>query len=369
MGTAARAPARRELSQMKKHVERSMREGAVGLSTGLIYIPGAYAKTAEIVELARVAAARGGVYSSHMRGERATVFDAVREAATVGKKAGIRVQASHLKTIHRRGVTRPDRMARVLELIRSYRQSGVEITYDSYPYQASCTSLAASLLPTRLSADGKLAERLQSKAVRRRTRAHARDSIMWTGSPDRISLLTCPADPSLAGKTLADASRTLGKDPVEAAFDLIMHGDPICVFHSMRAEDVAMAACGDDGMTGSDGGVVGSPKGIVHPRRYGTFPRVLRVYVRELRLMTLEQAVRRMTSLPARKMGFGDRGLIAPGMKADLVIFDPKRIADRATFEKPRRYPVGIQYVIVNGHIAWDGKKLSTRRRGSVIRR
>lgn len=369
MGEARRRPTPRELARMRALVGKAMRAGAVGLSTGLIYIPSAYAATAELVELAKVAAAHGGVYASHIRGESAKVFAAIREAAMIGKRASIPVEVSHLKTPHRRGHTGKDRMRRALAAIRAYRESGIEITYDVYPYAASYTSLAAVILPPRASADGRLKERLQSRAVRRRLRPHIQDSLAWIGGADNVSLCTCAGDRSLEGRTLGEIARMRRQGPAEAAVELILQENPTCIFHMMRPEDVAEAICGELGMIGSDGGVVANRKVLVHPRRYGTFPRVLREYVREKKRLSLEEAVRKMTSLPARKFGFHDRGLIAVGMKADLVLFDARSVGDRATFERPHAYPTGIAYVIVNGRIAWNGRALSRERHGEVIRR
>jgi N-acyl-D-aspartate/D-glutamate deacylase len=368
LGDARRKPTAGELRRMCHLVEQAMRHGAVGLSTGLFYVPGAYARLPELVELSRAAAAFGGIYASHKRSAGGRLFEALREAATIGRRAKIPIEISHLKVLHRRGRTRKDRAARVLETIGRYRDDGVEITCDVHPYPASNTALAAVAIPPRIARGGRLIERLQDAAVRRRIRDEVAGNIAWMGGADRIVLTDFRPDRSLAGRSLAEIARMRRRGAAETAMDLVVEAHPQAIFHNMRVEDVRRIVCSEFVMIASDGGVVPRRRGVVHPRNYGTFPRVLREYVRDLGVLRLEEAIRRMTAMPARKVGLRDRGLIAVGMKADLVLFDPDRIADRATFQAPHAFPTGIRCVLVNGHVAWDGRRIAARA-GRAIRR
>jgi len=368
MGAAKRKPTRRELAEMRRLFDAAMREGAVGMSSGLFYVPGAYAHVGELVELAKVVAAYGGPYATHKRSAGGKVFEALREAATIGKRAGIAIEVSHLKILHRRGRTRQGRVAQVLATIERYRAQGIEMTCDVHPYPATFTGLSSVVIPPWVAKDGRLCERMRDTGVRRRIRAEVAGKIAWIGGPDKITIASWAADPSVNGKSLADVAQARRGNATSVAMDLIAEGTPRCIFHALRPEDVAQIVCHPAVMIASDGGVVGSRKGVVHPRNYGTFPRVYREYVRERKTLRIEEVVRKMTSMPARKFGLNDRGLIATGMKADLVLFDPDRIAERATFERPHSFPVGIHAVLVNGRIAWDGKRASRKRTGAVLR-
>ena len=369
MGAAARKPTRKELSEMRRLVDRAMREGAVGISTGLFYVPGAYAAIDEIVAVSEPVAAWGGVYASHQRSAAGKLLEAIAESASVGKRARLPIEISHLKILHKKGRTTGDRAERVVGTIERYRQEGVDLTYDVYPYAASSTSLASVAIPPWVSKDGKLTERLQDNAIRKRIRNDVARNVAWMSGAENITITRFKPDDSFEGRSLADIARMRRQNAATTAMDLIVEGSPSCIFHAMRAEDVRVIMCSPNGMVGSDGGIVVSRRRAVHPRNYGTFPRVLRLYVREQGLLSIEEAIRKMTSLPARKFGLLDRGIIALGMRADLVLFDPKRIADRATFERPHAFPVGVRRVIVNGHVAWDGRSISTHRAGMVIRK
>jgi N-acyl-D-amino-acid deacylase len=369
MGLARRAPTRAELAKMRRLAARAMREGALGLSSGLFYVPGAYARLPEVVATAEPVAELGGVYASHKRSAGGKIFEALRETAAVGRRTGMGVEISHLKVMHRRGRTRRDRAERVLAEIRKLRKSGVDVTFDVHPFPATNTDLASVVIPPRLSEGGRLAERMKSPAVRRRVRKEVAGKIAWIGGADRITIELFRPDRSLQGTSLADAAEKRGVDAVTAAMDLVAEGNARCIFHLMRPQDVSLILSDPNGMIASDAHVVMSRGVPVHPRNYGTFPRVLREYVRERTLLTLEEAIRKMTSMPARKFGLRDRGTIAPGMKADMVLFDPKKIHERTTFARPHTYPVGIARVVVNGHVAWNGRALSGRRAGRVIRR
>ncbi len=369
MAMAQRKPTRKELVQMRRLAERAMREGALGMSTGLFYVPGAYAAVGERVELSKVSSAHGGLYASHKRSAGGKLFEALAEAATIGRKADIPIEISHLKVLHKRGRTRRSRAEDALAAITRHRQDGVEMTCDVHPYPATYTGLSSVTIPPWVSKDGRLKERLQDGAVRRRIRDEVAGKIAWIGGAGKFTIASFSPDRSLEGKSLAEIARLRKRSAVATAMDLIVEGRPSCVFHALRPEDVRRVVTSEHSMIASDGGVVPSRKGVVHPRNYGTFPLVLGQYVRERKLMSLEEAVRKMTSLPARKFGIRDRGLIAPGMKADVVLFDPATVGAPATFEDPHQFPVGIKRVIVNGHVAWNGRSLSRKRAGEVIRK
>ena len=369
MGMASRKPTSQELDEMRGLAEQAMREGAVGISTGLFYVPGAYAEVDELAQVSEVIAAHGGVYASHKRSAGGRIFEAIQEAAAVGQKANIPIEISHLKILHKRGRTKKDRVDEAIAAIARYREEGIDITYDLHPYPATFTSLSAVVIPPWVSKDGMLKERLQNRAIRREIRDEVASNIGWIGGGDKITIARFSADPSVDGTTLGDVARARRRSVANTAMDMIVEGSPSCIFHALRSEDVRKIICSENAMIASDGGVVPSRDGVVHPRNYGTFPRVLREYVREQNLMSFEEAVRKMTSLPARKFGLPDRGHIALGMKADLVLFDPETVADRATFEAPHAFPTGISHVLVNGSIAWDGEKISERRTGQVIRK
>lgn len=369
MGSAQRKPTKPELVAMRGLAGEAMREGAVGISTGLFYVPGSYADVGEIVEVSKAIGDAGGVYATHARSAGGGVFDAIEEAAAIGARAGVGVQVSHLKVLHRRGHTRRDRAEEVIAAIGRHRDDGVDLTYDVYPYAASCTSLSAVVVPPWVSKDGKLKERLQDAAIRRQIRDDVSGRIAWMGGAEKIAIIRFGPDKSLEGQSLGDIARQRKQNVVTAAMDLIVEGSPGCIFHSFRPEDVDQFICSPYSVIASDGGVVLSRKSPVHPRHYGTFPRVLGDYARDRRLLSLEDAVRKMTSLPARKFGLTDRGLVAVGMKADLVLFDPQTVADRATFDESHTFPDGIKRVIVNGHVAWNGRSVSRQRAGEVVRK
>ncbi len=368
MGMASRKPTLKELAQMCQLAEQAMSEGAVGMSTGLFYVPGAYAELDELIEVSKAIAAHGGVYASHKRSAGGKVFEAIQEAATIGKQAKIPVEISHLKILHKPGRTTEDRADKAIAAIVQYREDDIDITYDLHPYPATFTGLSSVVIPPWVSKDGKLKERLQDATTREKIQDDVASNIAWIGGGDKITIARFTPDASAEGKSLLDAAQKRKQDVVTTAMDMIVEGSPSCIFHALRPEDVSKIICSENAMIASDGGIIPSQEGVVHPRNYGTFPRVLREYVRETGLMTLEEAVRKMTSLPARKFGILDRGTIAIGMKADVVLLDPDTVADEATFENPHAFPTGISCVIVNGQVAWDGHSISKEGTGEVIR-
>jgi N-acyl-D-amino-acid deacylase len=366
MGAEQRAPSGEEQARMEALVERAMRDGAVGLSTGLIYVPGTYATTDEIVGLARVAARHGGLYASHIRNEGDEVFAALEEAIAVGRAAGLPVQVSHFKLSNKRVWGRSHE---TLARVDRARAEGLDVTMDQYPYTASSTNLGV-LLPSWALAGGQdaLRPRLADPATRRRIAREMKDRVRRAKrkSLDYAVVARYEPDPSREGKSITAITREAGgrglEREIETVLDMMARGGAGMVYHGMAEEDVERILRHPWAMVASDAGVVEFGKGAPHPRAYGTNSRVLGRYVREKGALRLEEAVRKMTSLPAQRFGFGDRGLVRPGMWADLAVFDPAVVADAATFARPHAYARGFRYVLVNGEVvAEDGRHTGSR--------
>jgi N-acyl-D-amino-acid deacylase len=367
MGFARRAPTEAELRQMQRLVATAMEDGAWGLSTGLIYAPGSYAATEEIVTLASVAGRQRGFYASHIRGEGATLLEAVREAIRVGREGELPVQVSHVKA-----AGRPNwgRVGDALALIDAARAEGLDVMGDVYPYTASSTSLR-TLLPDWALEDGldAMQARLRDPEVRARIRRDLEappvvgqsllDRIGW----ENIMISYCARRKDAEGKRLSEIAAVRGVDPLEAAIELLLDeaGQASMILFQLDEADLRRALSHPHIVIGSDGSAL-APYGELgagkpHPRSYGTFPRVLGEYARVQRVLSLPQAVHKMTGLPARRLGLGDRGVVRAGARADLVVFDHRRVADRATYANPHRYPVGIEHVLVNGRfVIKDGE-------------
>jgi N-acyl-D-amino-acid deacylase len=379
VGGERRPPTDDELETMRRLVAEAVDAGAVGISTGLIYPPGMHARTEEIVELARVAGRHGGIYASHIRDEGRGVFDAVAEAVRIGREGALPAHVSHLKVESSYAWGRADEL---LALLDRSRADGADVTADQYPYTAWETSLATILPPWapvetlgELLADGDPSERLVD--------AIEHGEPGWGGNVDgigweRIVIGSHQPDPSVSGRTVSDLADERAVRPVDVALGLLVE-DPFTgmIGHGMLEQDVRLIASRPDVMVGTDGVAI-APDGplgrfSVHPRYYGTFPRVLARYVREERVLDPAAAIRKMTALPAERFGLEDRGRVAEGAFADLVLFDLDRIEDVATFERPHAFPEGIDLVMVNGTIAWDGSRGSRGSRGErggrVLRR
>jgi len=375
MGRENRAPTAAELDSMAALVRRAMGEGAFGLSTGLFYVPGAFARTDELVALARVAGEAGGIHISHMRDEASGVLDSVRETIEIGERGHLPTQITHHKII---GTPGWGRSAQTLRLVEEARARGVDVTVDQYPYTASSTSLAAALLPAWAleGRSGQVGERLRDPVLRPRILAAVVERIeneRGGGDPSRIRIAACPGDDSLAGRDLAAILRDRGQDPtVENAAALVLEieekGGATGIFHAIGEEDVERILSSPLTMVASDGEVPVFGQGTPHPRSYGTFVRVLGVYVREKGILRLEEAVRKMTSFPAARLGLLDRGVIRPGFKADLVVFDPDAVRDAATFEEPHAYAEGVFIVVVNGVVVVEGGLPTGSRPGRALR-
>ncbi len=368
-----RAPRPEELAAMRRLLAEALEEGALGLSTGLIYAPGLHARTEEIAELASELAVRGGVYASHVRGEDERVFDAVTECIEIGRRAGVPAHVSHLKV---EGRVMWGQAPRLLELLDARREAGDDVSADQYPYTAWETELAALLPPWVTPPE--LPEALADPDTRARLERAIEEGepgaegVGWTLGWDRVVLGSFPPDPALSGRSLADLAAERGCSPAALVCELLL-ADRFAgmLGHGMHEDDVRTILARPDVFVASDGIAV-SPWGplgahAVHPRYYGTFVRVLGRYVREERLLPLETAVRKMTALPAERFGLIGRGRIERGAFADLVLFDPGTVVDAATYERPHAFAEGIALVVVNGRVAFDGEP--RERAGRALRR
>ena len=355
LGMENRDPTPEELEEMKALVDETMRQGALGLSTGLLYVPANFAKTEEVIELAKVASAHGGIYVSHMRNEASGLLDSVREVIRIADEASIPAQINHHKAA---GAAQWGWSERSLALIDSANAAGLTVVHDLYPYTASSTG-SSILFPQWALAGGPeaFAERVADPDTRARMeedmgRIFTTDRV---GSDiSRIQFRVLGSDESYNGKTLADyaADRGLPNDletGIDLAIELQLAGGFSAIYHAMEEEDVIRIMQHPLAMIETDGDAVGYGVGYPHPRSYGAFARVLGRYVRELEVLTLEEAVRKMTSMPAQWLGRTDMGVLAEGMRADVAVFDPDVIADRATYADPHQYSVGVTDLLVNG--------------------
>jgi dihydroorotase/N-acyl-D-amino-acid deacylase len=368
MGSVNRVATPEELARMKALARDAMLDGAFGLSTGLFYVPGNFTPTEEVIELARVVGEYGGMHISHMRDEATHVFDSVRETIRIGEEGRLPTQITHHKII---GKANWGNSRKTLQIVEEARERGVDITLDQYPYTASHTATTALFPQWSLEGGASaLKERLQAPEQRSRIEAEIVRRIRddrGGGSAENIQLSRCDYDPSLAGKTLADVTRARGLEPTlenaaATAIEIQEKGGCYAIYHSMSEEDLERILSFPWTMIASDGEAPVFGSASPHPRAYGTFPRVLGRYTREKRLFSLEEAIRKMTALPAWRLKIFDRGLLRPGMYADIAIFDPGVIADRSEFKNPHQYSVGVKHVVVNGRpVLLDGKMTGTR--------
>ena len=381
IGFDNRPPTAAELEQMKTLVAEAMKDGALGLSTSLQYVPARFAKTDEIVELAKVAHQYGGIYATHQRSEANALDESLEEVFEIARRAQIPAEIWHLKTAYKKNW---GRMPEVLKKIENANKRGLNITADIYPYVAGSTSLSACLPPWALEGGTeKMLARLRDPAIRERLKKEiTTDSKEWeniylgSGGPHGIligSVVNRELE-ALQGKRVSEIAAEQRKDALDALFDLIIadHGQTGAIYFMMSEDDMRAALrapfvsiCTDSGARATDGPLAGSKS---HPRGWGSYPRILGRFVRDEHLLTLEEAIHKMTGLSAKKVGLRDRGLIREGMYADITIFDPKTVIDRATFEMPNQYPEGINYVIINGQISVDEGQRTAALSGQVLR-
>ena len=374
MGDGDRPAGPEDIARMRAFVREGMEEGALGLSSGLFYVPGAFSSTAEIVQLAKEAGRLGGIYISHMRNEAAHVLESVRETIEIGEQGGLPTQVTHHKII---GKKHWGASTETLRAIDDARARGVDATIDQYPYTASATSVSAALLPAWAQEGGRasILQRLNDPAVRAKIRAETMAIIRderGGGDPRNVVVSSCTFDPSLAGRNLAQITESRGlpltlENAAETALWIVEQGGAQGIFHAISEDDLRRIMVHPATMVASDGEIPVFGRDHPHPRSYGTFARVLGVYVREQKLLPLETAVQKMSSLPAARLGLHDRGVLKPGLKADVVLFDPAVVRDMATFEKPHAYARGVSYVLINGVVAFEEGRMTAARPGRVL--
>lgn len=367
-----RSPTPAEQKQMESLVEQAMKQGAVGLSTGLIYIPGTFAKTEEVSALARTAAKYKGVYASHIRDEENNAVNAVNEAINIGKEANIPVQISHFKIGGKANWGKSDI---TLGLVKQAREEGWDVTIDQYPYTASSTNLGIRL-PDWAFAGGNdsLKIRLNNPTIRAQIKKEMLAQLSSYKFPNYSYAVVAnyPSDTSLNGKNITEINKLMGrkakaKFEAETIMDMVEKGGAQMVYNSMNEVDVKNIMKYPFSMFGADAGVRVLGQGMPHPRGYGTNARVLGKYVRDEKVISLEDAIRRMTSLAAQKFGLSNRGLLLPNYAADIVIFSEAEVNDRATFQKPHAYSTGFKFVVVNGELVVENEKHLGTRSGKAL--
>lgn len=380
MGNCDRKPTDGQMTEMKELLADGMLQGAFGLSSGLIYAPGCYADTEELIALASVSSSLGGFYASHIRGEGRTLVKAVEEAIEIGRKANTRVQISHHKAC---GRSCWGMVARTISMIEDARMSGVDVAFDVYPYTASHTTLDTILPPWAREGDkASILARLKDPMIRAKAKEQMTvpsdewEAIAAEDGWENICVIGLRSEKyrRFENKSVAEIALRSAHDPAEEALDIMVEEGLMAgaVFHEISEDDVVkvithpLASIGSDGEAEAPYGPMAETAS--HPRAYGTFPRVLRHYSIDLGLLSLEEAIRKMTSLPAERIGLKDRGLLARGMKADVVVFDPMKVRDKATFENSHAYPEGIRHVLVNGALTIEDGEHTKERAGQVLR-
>ncbi len=379
LGTASRAASPAELGKITDGAEQSLAEGALGISTGLIYAPGIYSTPEELQALCKGNRGRRSVYTSHLRGYRGRLFSALEEAIQVGEGTGVSVEISHLKVA---GSANWGRAEEVVQVVDRAREAGVDVGFDVYPYLAGNTTLAALLPPwAQVGGIGAVVERLNRSEVRRRLRSEIySEAGQWENiaEPDRweditISSVATASNAAYQGMTVAEAARQRGQSSEDTVMDLLIeeNGAVRIINIHLADRDVDCLLGHPSAMIGSDAftmNVANPMARSAHPRCFGTFPRILGEYVRKRRVLTWEDAIRKMTSLPADKFRLSGRGRIARGAYADVVVFDASQVEDRASYARPAVLPAGIRHVLVNGKIALEGGRLTGTKGGRVLR-
>lgn len=374
MGRVDRPATPEEIQKQIAIVEQAMKDGAFGLSTGLFYVPGTFTPTSEVVALAQAAGRFGGMHESHQRDEAAGILTSVKETIAIGEEGGLPTQISHAKAM---GKASWGKGGEMLQLVQAARARGVDVTLDQYPYTASSTSVSAALMPAWLLEGGQpqTLARLKDPATRAKAKVDVVTRIeneRGGGDPRNVQFASCGFDHALDGQTLADATVKHGlplnvENAAETAMWIVEQGGCSGIFHAMSEDDVVTILKYPGTMIASDGEIPTFGQGSPHPRSYGTFARVLGVYVREQHVITLEDAIRKMTGLPGARLKLWDRGLLRPGMKADIAIFDPATVRDLATYTEPHQYAAGFSRVIVNGQIVFENGAMTAARPGRVL--
>ena len=372
MKNVFRDPTAKEQIEMEAVVEKAMKEGAMGLATGLIYIPGTYSKTPEVIGLAKVAARFGGVYASHIRNEEDKVKEAIAEAINIGREANIPVEISHFKIS---GKPLWGQSNLTIGLVEAARAEGLDVTIDQYPYTASSTNLGTRL-PSWALADGDsvINARLNDPLIRRQIRDEMVKGVKEDkrNSYDYAVVARYKADSTFNGKSITEINTMLGrknnlKTEAELIMDMVAKGGAQMIYHRMFEADVEQILKYPNTMIASDAGVIKFGENVPHPRGYGSNARVLGRYVRERKILTWEDAIRRMTSLPAQRFGLTNRGLVQEGLAADLVVFDPTTVGDAATYALPHAYSKGFTFVLVNGIAVIENGKHNGKRSGQIL--
>jgi N-acyl-D-amino-acid deacylase len=367
MGNANRAPTDNELKQMEELVDQGMRDGAWGLATGLIYNPGTYAKTDEIIDLAKVAAKYDGFYASHIRDEGTGIFVALEEVLEIARKAGLRVHVSHIKVSGRAAW---GKAADVIAIIRRARKDGIVITADQYPYPASSTSLSAMVIPAkyREGSNKDLLARLDDSNIGPKMRADIEAKIGGRDGGKSLRIASFSPRPDWQGKDLAAISDLEKKPVLEIVLEIQRQGGAGVVSFGMNEEDVRLFMKQDFVATASDGAAQNPSDTVPHPRSYGTFPRKVGLYALGDKIISLESAIRSCSGLPADILKLPQRGYLKEGYIADIVVFDPKTFHDIATYDKPHQYSPGVRYLFVNGKLAIEDSKYTGALAGKVLR-
>jgi N-acyl-D-amino-acid deacylase len=372
-GSFARPPTDPELEQMRTSVRQAMDDGAFGISTGLIYTPGVFAKTEELIEVAKVAAAAGGIYATHQRSESGEIFSSLDEIIRIGREAGIRIQISHLKLS---GPANWGKADAVLHVIEAAREAGLDITQDQYPYTASSTGIG-QLVPDSLKDGGRarMVDRINDPIAKASAVEEMKATLRKRQSPDYAYavIASYKVDPTLNGLNIAEAARqTRGADTLDDQIEMVLeierNGGASGVFHGMSDPDLETFMRHPNTMFASDSGVRKLNADMPHPRGYGTNARVLATYVRDKKVLRLEDAIRRMSSLPAQTFRFPDRGELRVGNMADIIVFDPQTVSDHASYKDPHHYATGFRYVFVNGVLVVLNDQHTGARPGTVLR-
>jgi N-acyl-D-amino-acid deacylase len=368
MGNVNRPPAPQELDKMKSLVAQGMKDGAWGLATGLIYTPGSYANTDELVELAKVASAQGGFYASHIRGEGSELLAALDELLEIGRRAKIPVHISHFKASGRKAW---NKMGDAIALVEQARANGQQVTADQYPYTASSTSLAATLIPTRYreGTQQEFVARLDDAELGPKIRKAVDEAIRERDSGRTVRIARYKANPSWQGKDLATVAMEENKTPLDIALEIERSGGAAVVIFGMSEENVRMVMKLPFVATASDGSSKVPDDSVPHPRSYGTFPRKIGRYSIEEKNVSLEQAIRSASGLPADVLHLPERGYLKGGYFADVVVFDPKLYRDVATYDKPHQFSTGVRYLFVNGVPTIDDGKYTEALAGRALRK